>query len=91
VLALIRGLIVMAIVGILAGCGSMAPPGTPAYKEGWRFGCWQGYDDGGSGPYFGQLLTPPRHAQSPDYQRGWDEAYGECYQRAIMQTFDSGL
>ena len=79
------------LLGItLAACGSMSPPGTPAYKEGWRYGCWQGDEDGGHSSYFGQLLTPPKHASSPDFKRGWDEAYGECYQRAVMRA-DPGI
>ena len=75
------------LLGItLAACGSMSPPGTPAYKEGWRYGCWQGDEDGGGSSYYGQLMTPPQQASSPDFKRGWDEAYGECYQRAVMRA-----
>ena len=75
------------LLGItLAACGSMSPPGTPAYKEGWRYGCWQGDEDAGGSSYYGQLLTPPQHASSPDFERGWNAAYGECHQRAVLRS-----
>ena len=77
---------------VLAGCsGSMSPPGTPEYKEGWRYGCWEGSDDADGGPFFGQLLTPPQYAETPDFKRGWNEAYGECYRRAMMHSLNIAL
>jgi len=76
--------LVGALVAFLAGCGTWAPEGSPAYREGWTLGCYTGFTDGGWNWYWGQANQPAQYKNDPEWHAAWLEAYRKCFDRAAF-------
>jgi hypothetical protein len=70
------GLVLVAATGM-----SRVPPGTDAYRDGWRQGCYEGYTVGGWSGY-DYFLDSARMARDSDYKKGRDDALQTCYEEA---------
>ena len=83
--------IAVAIVALtLAACGTKAPPGSAAYQEGWKYGCWAGHDAAADAEWTAELSDPPRHGNDPDFARGQSEGYTSCFDFALSRPTGGG-
>ena len=84
---------VILVVALLSGCSVSAPePVSPAYAEGYRYGCYLGYDHAGYNWYWGLAQTPKRYEGAPEWQEAWERGYRECFDRALVTDYgDRGL
>jgi len=78
-------------VGV-AGCtaAGFAPEGSLAYREGYRYGCFEGYEAAGRTNFYELRVNPPEYADSPDWEPAWEEGYRKCFDRAISTTSGEG-
>jgi hypothetical protein len=74
----------------LAACATKAPPGSPAYQEGWKYGCWDGHDTAADPEWTAELSMPPRHGADPDFARGQADGYTWCQDHAISRPTGGG-
>ncbi len=84
---MLRAILVLALPAALAACGSVAPEGSVAFKEGWRYGCYLGYDHAGLNWYKGLTMNEPEYGNQPDWKVGWDEGYRTCFDKALISSF----
>jgi len=88
--AWLRVLALVVAVPALAACATKAPPGSPAYQEGWQYGCWDGHDMAADPEWTAELSTPPHHAADPDFTRGRADGYKTCQDHAISRPTGGG-
>lgn len=65
------------ILLVVIGCAVSAPPGPPAYQDGFRDGCSSGYAAAGTLAY--QWTKDVERAMEDKlYATGWADAYDRC-------------
>jgi hypothetical protein len=67
-----------------AGCAPAGPTRSAAYEEGYRYGCYNGYDAAGYNWYWGLAHNKPTYSDSPEWQAAWDKGYRDCFNRGLL-------
>jgi len=78
------GLICSAAIITVAACASSGPPVSAAYREGYRYGCYNGYDASGYNWYWGLAQNKPQYAGSPEWETAWQRGYRDCFNRGLV-------
>ncbi len=78
-----KGLLALVALLGLAACVDTTSMGSEAYVEGWRMGCYAGYNDAGKTNYWGLAYGTPKHGESPDYQPAWYQGHTYCFDAAL--------
>ncbi len=90
--AMLSAAVALAVVGALSACGPGGPPESAAYRRGWVEGCDSGYADAGREYYnSASRLDRDRHEADPEYRKGWDAAYMECFDEEQRTPYMGGL
>ncbi len=87
----LAALAALAAAGALSACAPAGPPESAAYRLGWAVGCDSGYADAGREYYnSASLLDRDRRAADPEYRKGWDTAYKECFDEEQRTPYMGG-
>ncbi|MCP4327253.1 MAG: hypothetical protein GY791_02290 [Alphaproteobacteria bacterium] len=79
------------MTGLLAACGTYAPPGSTAeFGGGYTNGCQNGYEDGGRTNHWAVSRDELLYGANAEYKEGWDAGYAECFDRAISNPYGEG-
>ncbi len=73
----------LAVLLLIAGCGSYSPPGTAEYKSGYFDGCMQGFAL--SAPYHVER-DEQQYMDDAEYRTGWHEGYTKCADDTLSGT-----